>query len=180
MEYGYRNGSKEKDITIQLQKYEMVVISDGAKRAIPYSEITDIRLSKKRKVYQLQISSLDHGSVLISSHSFKQDGAPIYQARAYFAFIRVLHMHLYEKSKATYSTGCDLVRLLFQLGIWSAFVFVLYLTEDYFDFVSGNPMMVIGIVFTAGVLLLLGSKLNQWPKRYNPLNIPIHMLPAAN
>lgn len=180
MEYTYRNSPKEKEITIHLQVYDMVVISDKIKRIIPYAEMTEIRLNKRKGLYFIRINTLDYGTVLLTSQSFGQNGERIDQSRAYMTFIRVLHMHLLEKGKPSYFTGFNLNRLLFNLSLWASVAFLFFFTEEYFDFVPGNPLLEAIVIFSAGALLLFGLQLNHWPKPYSrPTSIPLHMLPTT-
>ncbi len=179
MEYNYRIRPKEKETIIQLQAYDMVVINDATKRTIPYAEITDIRLNKSRHLYFLHIDTFDGGNITVMSQSYGHSGEKIDQSHAYLTFTRVLHMHLLEKSKASYSTGFNSIRLLFVLGSWITFCFLLFFAEMHFNFIPASPFVVAGMIFSVGVLWLAGLQLNHWPRPYNPTNIPLQLLPSA-
>ena len=180
MEYSYRNRSTEKETTIQLQQYDMVVIMNKTRRIIPYAEVTDIRLTKSRETYSLHISAFDCGNVLVKSHSFGQAGEKIDQGRAYLTFTRVLHMHLLEKSKPNYSTGFNAIRALFFLGIWAVAASLSFFIEEYFNFTAASPLVVAAVIFSVGLLWHFGLQLKPWPMPYNPASIPLHLLPSGS
>jgi len=178
MEYTCQNHPKEKEITIVLEQYDLVVISDKTSRKIPYAEITEIRLNKKKNLYLIQIITLDYGTVLVTSQSFGKKGETIDQSRLYLTFTRILHMHLIEKSNATYFSGVSLNKLLLFLGIWLVVTILFYITDDYFQFVPGNPLLLTSLIFFVGISVL-GARVTRWPKSYKPTDIPLHMLPSA-
>ena len=177
MEYSYRNRSTEKETTIQLQQYDLVVILNKTRRTIPYAQVTDIRLTKSRETYSLHISAIDCGNVLVKSHSFEETGEKINQAHAYLTFTRVLHMHLLEKSKPNYSTGFNAMSALFFLGICAAASSLFFFIEEYFNFTAASPSAVAAVIFSVGLLWHFGLQLR--PMSYNPANIPLHLLPSG-
>ena len=180
MEYTYRNSLKEKEATIQLQTYDMVLTSDSTKHVIPYPDVLEIRLNKSKRLFSVKLSTLNFGTIQVTSQSFGSTGTQIDQSRAYATFTRVLHMHLLEKSKAHYFTGSTLSKLTSLAGMWAITFLIFFVLNGYFDFVPGNPLLIALLIFSGGTLLLLGLQLKQWPKPYNPTNIPLHMLPSAN
>ena len=180
MEYSYRNRSTEKETTIQLQQYDMVVMMNKTRRIIPYAEVTDIRLTKSRETYSLHISAFDCGNVLVKSHSFEQTGEKIDQAHAYLTFTRVLHMHLLEKSKPNYSSGFNVMSVLLFLGIWALVASLFFFIEEYFNFTVASPLLVSALIFSVGLSWQFGVQLKHWPMSYNPANIPLHLLPSGS
>jgi len=178
MEYTCQNHPKEKEITIVLEQYDLVVISGNNSRTIPYAEITEIRLNKKKNLYLIQIITLDYGTVLVTSQSFGKKGERIDQSRLYLTFTRILHMHLIEKSNAIYFSGVSLNRLLLFLGTWLVVTILFYITDDYLQFVPGDPLLLASLIFLIGASVL-GARVTRWPRSYKPTEIPLHMLPSA-
>jgi hypothetical protein len=179
MEYTCKNSLKEKETTFQLDTYDIVVISESQKQIIPYPDIIELRLNKKRSLYFLHLHTLTFGTIYITSQSFNQAGGRVDQSRAYLTFARVLHMHLQEKSNAQYFTGFRASKIIAVNGSWAIFASAFFLIEEYFDVLKGNTLIVSLLIFLIGTLLALGMQLNQWPKPYHPTNIPLHMLPTA-
>ena len=180
MEYTCKNSVKEKETTLQLHTYDMVLISESRKYTIPYPDIIELRLNKKGNLYFLQLHTLTFGTIYITSQSFNHMGERVDQSRIYLTFARVLHMHLQEKSNAQYFTGFRVSRLIAVNGSWAILVSVFFFVEEYFDVLKGNTLIVSLLIFLFGTLLALGLQLNQWPRPYHPTNIPLHMLPTAS
>lgn len=180
MEYVYRNSPKGMETTIHLQTYDMEVSSESIGHVIPYADVVEIRLNRSKKIYSIELRTLNFGTIRITSQSFGPTGKLVDQSRVYLTFTRVLHMHLLEKSKAHYFTGSNLSKLIFRTSFWAIVVSLFFVIEEYFNFLPGNPLLTSLLIFLTGTLLLFGSRLNRWPTPYNPTNIPLHMLPSAN
>ncbi len=179
MEYTYQNHPREKVNVIQLLNYELTLTSGATRHTIPYPDIVEVRLNKKRNFYSLHLRTLSFGTIYVTSQSFAPDGKRMDQLRAYQTFTRVLHLHLIEKSKAQYYTGPSLPATLMRFGMLLSFCAVFFVVNDYFQLLPGNSLTVTLLLLTSGTLLLVALQFNRWPKAYNPSTIPIHMLPSA-
>lgn len=131
MEYTYQNSPSEKEITICLQANDMVIITDKTKRTIPYTDITEIKLIKRRDLYFSHINTLHDRTILTSSQTFGQTGGRINQSKDYLTFARAMHVRLFEKSKANSLMGFSLKMLFFLLIRSTTLASFLFLTEEY-------------------------------------------------
>ena len=131
MEYTYQNSPGEKKITICLQANDMIVITDKTTRTIPYIDITEIKLIKRRDLYFSHISTLHDKTILTSSQIFGQTGDRINQSKDYLAVARTMHVRLFEKSKANSMIGFSLKMLFFLLIRSATLASFLFLTEEY-------------------------------------------------
>lgn len=179
MEYLFQNGSQEKPTKAFLNEFEMVVETASGRKTIPYANITEVRLGRKKDLYYSQIIALDYGTLLISNQSFENSGERKDQSRAYHTFMRILHLHLSSKSKASFYSGFNLGKQATKVLVLLVATALLYLSEEYFDWVPLNSLVLSLLFFTFGFILIIAPKLSQWPKSYEPTEIPLDLLPPA-
>lgn len=95
MEYAHQNSPGEKEI-IYLQANDMVVISDKIKRTIPYTDITEIKLIKRRDLYFNHISTLNDKTILTTSQTIGRAGDRINQSKD-LAFVHTMLFFLLSR-----------------------------------------------------------------------------------
>lgn len=179
MEYFFQSGRHEKPVKAILNEFDMVVETSTGTKSIPYASITEVRLGKKKDLYYSQVIALDFGTLLIPNKSVDTSGAWKDQSRIYHTFIRVLHLHLSSKSKASFYTGFNFNEQAIKIMALLMATALLFLSEEYFDWVPLSALILSLLFFALGFILILAPKLSQWPKSYEPTEIPFDLLPPA-
>ena len=179
MEYTFRNGNREKTTTIRLDADALRIITGDIFRSVGYDEIIEVRLNHKKNLYFMIVTTLDEGVLKVTNYTYDHTGKRIDQSRAYMTFVRVLHVHLAEKSKAVFQTGSDvstlMLRVLFIIGI-SALCFII---AGYYNLLPEKPVFILALFALPAVFLIHTLRVSQWPKTYSSINVPIHLLPPA-
>src|SRR5690348_2369925 len=116
MEYTFRNSVAELPTTIQLSD-QVVTIKQGQEEySVPYIGVNQVNLDKVGpKVYQAVVHLEGHRPVVITNHYHAGQHTIEDRSRQYSTFIRVLHYHLKDKSRASYASGSDASRIWTQV-----------------------------------------------------------------
>ena len=178
MEYHFQNGPQENLLKATLNEFEITIEVAQATKRIPYASITEVRLGRRKDAYFTQVISLDYGTLYLSNKTFKEDNW-IDQSRRYHTFIRVLHLHLSSKSKASFYSGTNLGKQAVKLLLLFICTALLFLSEEYFDWVPFSTLAVSSIFFVAGLAIIIIPGISQWPKSYEPTEIPMELLPPT-
>lgn len=179
MEYSFQGGPNEKPVKAILNEFEMVVETSSGSKSIPYASITEVRLAKKKDLYYSHVIALDFGTLIIPNKSVDESGGWKDQSRIYHTFIRVLHLHLSSKSKASFYTGFNFSEQAIKIMVLFMGTALLFLSEEYFDWVPLSAFILSLVFFACGFILIMAPKLSQWPKSYEPTEIPLDLLPPA-
>lgn len=179
MEYTFKNSFSERSATVKLDEYTISYQSDGKDLIIPYVNILSVRLKKRGLKYVTIIQSTNQPELYISNQYIFSNKQSEDKSRQYSTFVRVLHFHLREKSKACYVCGKELRNILF-----SAFasVIVAFGLSFIVDSLKLNPFNIIAtaLVFSLlSVFLIISMNWRHFPNPYNPEDIPLQFLPAA-
>jgi hypothetical protein len=180
VEYTFKNNFAEKPVTVILGEYSLSIQTDGRETLIPYANIISVRLTKSGKRFVTIIKPADQPEVQISnqyrhSNNLAEDRSP-----QYVTFVRVLHVHLKEKSMAYYVCGNNLQNILLAS---CASVIVAFGLSYVFDNVQLNPF---NNNVTALILSLLSISLiailnwGHFPNVYKAENIPLQFLPILH
>jgi hypothetical protein len=104
MEYTFRPSLNEMPTTICLAEYNLTVKKGKQETVIPYAVITDVVL-KKNSGKQFRTRLLpDGGKPIVITNTYHTSAKDVEdRSRAYSTFVRVLHFHLKDKSKARFS-----------------------------------------------------------------------------
>ena len=165
-------------MTLRLGDYGFILRKDGKEEVFSYASVLSVRITKSNNhVYTLYICADDHKPIVITSRSCDENGALIDQLAAYSLFVRVLHHHLKEKSRAVFTAGNSPDRIWQWAGI-SAFVsFIISIAASYGGFSLVNPYMLALILTTLMVVTIFLLSANKLPKTYKPTEIPLQFLP---
>ncbi len=179
MEYTFKNTAHDAAHTILLNDYNMTVRVSGNETVVPYANIVSVRLFKTSKqVFQMLITCTNQPPVMVSNVYISMDGKVDDRSRVYSTFVRVLHYHLKDKSKAVYKTGGSRK----QLTRWSialvTFAFVFCFVMDYLGLGFFNPYAEATVLSFVFLLILGMAYLRQLPKDYTAHNIPLPLLPV--
>ena len=179
MEYSFQKSIREKQITIRLNEFDLTIISDGKTQDIPYLQITEVRLCRKNNSYLIRVDSLDCGTLVIPSFTIDETGNQVDQSRPYQTFVRVLHMHLQNKSKAIFYTGLGITIRSIYVIIALFCAGALFVIEEYFDVTPLSGILLSATMFIGVIAILVLSNFSQWQKTYSPTEVPLNMLPPA-
>jgi hypothetical protein len=112
VEYTYRSSLNEMPTTICLAEYNLTVKRGKQETVIPYAVINEVVL---RKISTRQFRARlfpDGGKPIVITNTYQTSSTDVEdRSRAYATFVRVLHFHLKDKSKAKFSGVVTALRL---------------------------------------------------------------------
>jgi hypothetical protein len=178
MEYTYRNSAGEAPTTVLLSEHGITVKQGKDEYSVPYIGINQVNLDKVGdKAYRAIVLVEGHRSLVITNRYHIDQSTVEDRSRAYSTFIRVLHYHLKDKSKASYASGSDTSRLWVQVVIAAALAFVVSFTADFMGVSLFNPIVQGVLLAVAMGVVLLARYVTHWPRKYEPTEIPLRFLP---
>lgn len=179
MEYTFKNTARDQAHTILLNDYNMTVRSGQVEVVVPYANITHVRLCKVSDDVFRMIISYNDKTLVVTNQFITAARETGNQSRLYATFVRVLHFHLKDKSKAQYKSGYSHEKLWRSAAGATLASFILCLVADFLGFRMINPFAdaLILSVLLIGVLLMVQPV--RLPKAYSATNIPFELLPAA-
>jgi hypothetical protein len=180
VEYTFRNSVKEEAQTITLSDYSLGIRCGQENRTIPYANITSVRLCKvSSSVYKMILHEEDHKPLIITNRYVVKNNHIEDQSRLYATFVRVLHFHLKDKSKAEYSSGCNM-ETVWRWGIAAVFFsFALSFAAEFLGFRIMDAYLeatILTSVFAIAIFLFHAGRL---PRAYTSTEIPLDLLPEA-
>lgn len=178
VEYTFRASASEMPTTILLTEYNLTVKQGKLEKVIPYAGINEVVLDKVSDKEYKTLLRTEGGRPLTITNKYYTGAKEIEdRSRAYSTFVRVLHFHLKDKSKAHYISG----GASGTVGIWVALsiaaAFVIAFVARYYGlsvggaYIDGAVLSV--ILIGAGYLIRMG----RVPKAYAPTDIPLDFLP---
>jgi hypothetical protein len=179
MEYSFQNGVREKKSTITLNEFDLVIESGAEWLKIAYPQITEVRLSRRKNLYSIHVTSLDTDVIEITNSAYDSQGKWIDQSRHYQTFVRVLHLHLQNKCKASFYSGASRFFHSMYLGVAAIIGLAAFVLEEYFDVTPVSGIMLSSGIFVCLGLLLVLPRVAQWQREYSPSEVPMSMLPPA-
>ena len=178
MEYSFRNSVGELPTTILLTDQVLTVKQGNDEFSVPYLGVIQVNLDKVGpKVYRAVLHLEGQRPIVITNRYHAGPLTVEDRSRAYSTFIRVLHYHLKDKSRASYASGSDASRLWTQVIIAAAAAFVLSFTGELLGFRFLNPFIQGAILSGVMGLVILAFRAGHWPKAYKPTEIPMRFLP---
>lgn len=179
LEYTFKNSVRDQAHTILLNDYNMTVRSGQVEAVVPYANITNVRLCKAPGDVFRMIISYNDTTLVVTNQFVTGNGAIENKSRLYATFVRVLHFHLKDKSKALYKSGCSREKLWRSAITAASASFILCFISDFLGFSIINPYVdafALSALFIGAMLLMQFGRL---PKDYSATNIPFELLPAA-
>ncbi len=178
MDYTFKNSVSDKACTILLADYHLALQSAEKEEVIPYANITGIRLTKSNKLsYKIYLYPDNQKPILVTNLYCLSSREVENRSRQYVTFVRVLHLHLIEKSAAVFTTGLSLNRLI-GWGVGASILALLIsFTIHYFIPDLLNPFIMLVIFSSAMSVVAVAINRNRIPKYYQPTDIPLEFLP---
>jgi hypothetical protein len=164
--------------TVILSEYNFTLKCGKDERIIPYASIVQVNLTKARdKVFKASLRPDGEKTIVITNRYFQSAGAAEDRSRAYSTFIRVLHFHLKDKSKARFTSGNRSFRIGFGVVAIAFISFVMSFLADFYGFRLLDPV-VQGVLLTVLLaVVFVTAGFTTWPRTYYPTEIPMEFLP---
>jgi hypothetical protein len=178
MEYTFRNSPGEMPSTIQLSEHGITVKQGNDQYSVPYIGINQVNLDKVgNKVFRAVVLIEGHRPLVITNKYHADQVTVEDRSRAYSTFIRVLHYHLKDKSRALYASGSDASRLWGQICAAATVAFLVSFTAEFAGFSLLEPVFQGSILAAALGVAIMARYAGHWPRRYKPTEIPMRLLP---
>lgn len=176
MDYTYQNSPAEKPHTILLNEYNMTVRSSGQEEVFPYSQIVAVRLDRSERHFKTMLITEGGRILTITNKSYSEGRVYQDQSRPYTTFVRILHFHLKDKSRAVFTSGSK--NKLWMSALLSVLIaFVISFTVEYFGLGLVNPYVQAAVLAAMAGIVILALNMGKWPRHYNPADIPLEFLP---
>jgi hypothetical protein len=177
MEYASKSSKKEKPAIFLLEDLGMRVQKQGRDETIHYSNIDSILIYKGLSLFSIVIITKDRHQYTVSNRFVHDDGRVEDKSNAYALFVRVLHMHLREKSRAHLTCVKTYHLPDWQKYLWVPVAFALAFGFDRLGF-SLFHWALQGIALAAiGLLIILVSEKNRSIEKTPEGEIPMEFLP---
>jgi hypothetical protein len=164
--------------TIYLNEYNLTIRQGKQETVIPYAGINEVVLNKPRaKVFRTRINPEGGRPVVITNTYYTSEKTIEDRSRAYSTFVRVLHFHLKDKSKANFMSGNGAQSIWIWLCFATALGFLTALTAGYLGVVFINSLVDGAILAIAFGAIVVAMRLGRFPKAYTPNDIPLEFLP---
>lgn len=164
--------------TIYLNEYNLTIRQGKQETVIPYAGINEIVLNKRReKLFRTQIVPEGGHPIVVTNTYYTSEKTIEDRSRAYSTFVRVLHFHLKDKSKARFMSGNGAGSLWVGLCFAIALGFLVALTMGYLGYVFVTSLVDGTILAIAFGAIVAATRLGRFPKPYTPNDIPLEFLP---
>jgi hypothetical protein len=88
-----------------------------------------------------------------------------------------MHYHLKDKSKASFASGSDSMKLWIQVSVAAVLAFAISFTTDFLGINMLNAFFQGGILAALLCLVVVARYARHWPRQYHPDEIPFQFLP---
>lgn len=112
VEYTFRPSLNDMPTTICLAEYNLTIKKGKQESVIPYAVINEVLLNKSgSKSFRARLLP-DGGKPIVITNTYQTSSKDVEdRSRAYSTFIRVLHFHLKDKSKANFAVMSSVLGL---------------------------------------------------------------------
>lgn len=179
MEYRCKNAKNESPVAVQLGNFSMTLSCEGQSEEIRYSEIVSVEVVKLSGVYySVSVKTLDEKSLTVTNRYHHADGKVEDKSTSYGLFVRVLHMLLRDKSKASFKcVKCHRVSVQQKIMLAAALFAVPFFPASF-----GVPWIHLawmGLLLAGATLVIIAiSERSRMVKNYPPKEIPFEFLRA--
>jgi hypothetical protein len=165
-------------VTIYLNEYNLVLKQGKQETVIPYAGINQVVLNKlSAKIFRTRLHPEGGHPIVITNTYYTSAKTVEHRSRAYSTFVRVLHFHLKDKSKANFHSGNGMASLWIWLSFAIAIGFLAALSIGYMGFTLVSPAVDGTILATILAAIVVATRLGRIPKAYTPNDIPLEFLP---
>lgn len=178
VEYTYQKSASDLPCTALLNEYLITFRTSREENAIPYSMIREVKLIRESdKKFKTVLELNDGHSHTITNYAFTSDKKAEDLSRTYTTFIRVLHFHLKDKSKATFTSGNPARKTWNQVTLSIIASFLISFTAEFFGVSLVNPIIQAVVLIVMMGIVILAINMGRWPRHYHPTDIPLEFLP---
>jgi hypothetical protein len=178
VEYTYQKSVSDLPCTALLNEYTITFRTSKEENAIPYSMIVEVKLMRESdKIFETVLELNNGRTYAIANYSFNPDKKTEDLSRAYTTFIRVLHFHLKDKSKATFTSGNPARKTWNQVTLSIIISFLISFTAEFFGVSLVNPIIQAVVLIVMMGIVILAINMGRWPRQYHPTDIPLEFLP---
>jgi hypothetical protein len=111
MEYTYRPSLDDMPTTICLTEYSLTVKQGKKEVTIPYAGIDEVVLKTSGKLFTTKLMPEGGKPIVITNTYYKSPKEVEDRSRAYSTFVRVLHFHLKDKSRANFAVMSSVLKV---------------------------------------------------------------------
>ncbi len=177
MEYSFRESAKKEEVRIVLNAYSMNITEGDEQTDLPYAFVTVVRIVRFKNSFGA-ILNFERGPTLtILNYTFDKSGNKLDQSRLYNTFLRVLHLHLQQKSNAEYISGKTNEKLFGICLVGLMLTLAAAFGAEYFGFALFYVRMLASLVLAFFMLMCWRHFFRPMQKKYQPDNIPLSFLP---
>jgi hypothetical protein len=178
MEYTFRNSFAQAACSVHLNEGSIKCESAGEEITIPYSQFVEVRLMHVGdNSYKTVIIGPEKKTITITNRFYTADKVFEDQSRNYATFIRVLHFHLKDKSKAHFFTGKYFTNIWLWLATTVLISFVISYITHYFSLGLANPIIQGAVLAVLIGFLIVALNFSSRGRHYEPTDIPLEFLP---
>lgn len=144
---------------------------------VHYSGVKSVWINKALGIYSVTITTVDGNQYVISNRFIHDDGRVEDKSTAYAMFVRVLHRHLREKSKAKFMCIKKYHLPDWQKFAWVPLAFAIAFLFDRLGYTLFHWALQ-GVALAAiGLLIIVISEKNRAVEKSTSGDIPIDFLP---
>jgi hypothetical protein len=179
MEYACRNSKNEGALNIKLGDLNMQVRSPGKDEIIHYASIQWVHVNKRSDgFFSIDLRTIDKSSYTFSNRYFHTSGDVEDKSASYAMFVRVLHMHLRQKSKAKITCLKNVYIPEWQKLLLVVILFGISYLLDFLGFKLFHPA-IHGVALSGiALLIVMISEKNRMIEAYPKGEIPHEFLPG--
>jgi hypothetical protein len=178
MEYLCKNSKREKSISFTLNDLAMQVRSPSKNEVVHYSGVKSVWINKESGVYSVTLTTMEGNQYVVSNRFVHDDGRIEDKSNAYALFVRVLHMHLREKSKAKFTCVKKYHLPDWQKFLWVPLAFGIAFLLDRLGFTLFHWALQGVSLAAIGLLLIILSEKNRAVEKNTFGEIPVEFLPG--
>jgi hypothetical protein len=140
--------------------------------------VVEVKLIRESDKKFKTILVLDNGhTYTIANYSFTPEKKIEDLSRAYTTFIRVLHFHLKDKSKTTFTSGNPARKTWNRVTLSIIVSFFISFTAEFFGVSLVHPLIQATVLIIMMGIVILALNMARWPRHYHPNDIPLDFLP---
>lgn len=156
----------------------MQIVGPGKDEVVHYSDVTSVWINKEAGAFSVIIKTVEGSQYVVSNLFVENDGRTEDKSNAYALFVRVLHMHLREKSKAKFTCVKRYHLPDWQKYLWVPVAFGFAFLLDQFGFTLFHWAIQGAALAAIGLLLMVLSEKNSAIEKPASRDIPLEFLPA--
>jgi hypothetical protein len=178
MEYTFKNSRKERPVRVFLGDMSMRIVYAVREDVIHYSGIQSVWVNKSAGSFSVTLTTIDNSQHIISNKFINDTGQAEDKSHAYALFVRVLHLHLKQKSKARVTCVKKFHLPEWQKLLWVPLAFAIAFMFDVLGYKLFHWAIQGAALAASGLILIIVSERNRAIEKSTTGEIPIEYLPG--